>query len=90
VFLGFAAVDPGADPPALDALFVDPPAMGQGAGRRLLAAARAAARRRGIEALAIDSDPGAEGFYRAHGARPAGTRRSPSTGRELPHLVIPT
>ncbi|HWT25523.1 MAG TPA: GNAT family N-acetyltransferase, partial [Solirubrobacteraceae bacterium] len=37
--LGFAAVDPEADPPALDALFVDPPAMGEGAGRRLLAAA---------------------------------------------------
>ena len=87
---GFCAVDPAADPPELEALFVDPPAMGQGVGATLLTAAREAARARGIEQLAIESDPGAEGFYRAHGARRVGARRSPSTGRLLPHLVVPT
>ena len=88
--VGFAAVRADAEPPELEALFVDPPAMGAGIGARLLAAARAGAGERGIAELAIDSDPEAEGFYLRHGARRVGEVRSPSTGRLLPRLVIGT
>ena len=88
--LGFAAVDPGADPPELDALFVEPRAMGAGVGRALLATARAAAVEEGIAELAIDSDPEAEAFYLRAGARRVGEARSRSTGRVLPRLVIAT
>ena len=88
--LGFCAVDPGADPPELVALFVEPRAIGTGAGRALLAAARAEAGAAGIAELAIESDPDAEPFYLAQGAERAGTRTSPSTGRVLPLLRIAT
>ena len=86
--LGFSAVNPATDPPELDALFVEPAAMGAGVGRALLAASRAAAAAGGIGELAIDSDPQAEPFYLREGARRAGEVRSPSTGRMLPRLVI--
>jgi GNAT superfamily N-acetyltransferase len=88
--LGFAAVDPAADPPELDALFVEPRAMGAGVGRALLANARAVAEAGGIAELAIDADPEAEAFYLRAGARRVGDVRSPSTGRMLPRLVIAT
>ena len=64
----------GLEPAELEMLFVDPAAIGTGLGRALL----------------IESDPDAEPFYRAHGAEPAGTRTSSSTGRELPLLRIAT
>ena len=88
--LGFAAVRPDAEPPELEALFVEPRAMGTGVGRALLARARAAAAAAGIAELVIDSDPQAEGFYLRAGARRDGESRSPSTGRLLPRLVIRT
>lgn len=37
----------------------------------------------------IESDPDAEPFYLAQGAKRVGTRRSVSTRRELPLLQIP-
>ena len=86
--VGLAAVDPGAA--ELELLFVDPPAIGTGVGRALLLDALDRAREAGLGALTIESDPDAEPFYRAHGAEPAGTRTSSSTGRELPLLRIST
>jgi GNAT superfamily N-acetyltransferase len=86
--VGFAAVDPAAR--ELEMLFVDPAAIGTGAGRALLRDALAAAREAGLAELVIESDPDAEPFYRSQGAEPAGTRTSWSTGRELPLLRIPT
>ena len=88
--LGFSAVSTDADPPELDALFVEPRAMGAGVGRALLREACAAAAAAGVEELAIDSDPQAEAFYLRAGARRVGEARSPSTGRMLPRLVIAT
>ncbi|MFE9205558.1 GNAT family N-acetyltransferase [Micromonospora sp. NPDC007230] len=70
----------------LDMLFVDPPAIGTGAGRVLFDHAVAVARAAGARTLWIDADPGAEPFYRHVGAVPAGTSVSPSTGRTLPRL----
>ena len=86
--VGFAAVDPEAR--ELEMLFVDPAAIGTGAGRVLLRDALEQAREAGLEELLIESDPDAEPFYRAQGAVPAGTRTSWSTGRELPLLRIRT
>jgi N-acetylglutamate synthase-like GNAT family acetyltransferase len=88
--VGFSAIDLALDPPELVALFVEPAAIGTGAGRALLARAREEAAAAGVAELAIESDPDAEGFYRAQGAVPAGERRSSSTGRVLPLLRIPT
>ncbi|MGY0004619.1 GNAT family N-acetyltransferase [Micromonospora sp. I033] len=70
----------------LEMLFVDPPAIGTGAGRALFDHAVATARAAGARAVWIEADPGAEPFYRHVGAAPAGTSVSPSTGRELPRL----
>ena len=86
--VGFAAVD--LEARELEMLFVDPPAIGTGAGRALLRDALEQARAAGLEELVIESDPDAEPFYRSQGAAPAGTRTSWSTGRELPLLRIRT
>lgn len=74
----------------LEALFVEPHAMGQGVGKALFARARQAAQALGAHALVIASDPGAEDFYLAMGAVRAGTQASGSiAGRALPRLVLP-
>lgn len=66
-------------------LFIDPAAMGRGAGRRLYAHALATAGRLGFTRLAIDADPNAEPFYRAMGAVTVGRVPSGSiAGRTLP------
>ena len=78
--------DPADDDPAcaeLVALFVEPDAIGSGAGRALLRDALEAA---GGRPVLVESDPNAVGFYAAQGARRVGSRISPSTGRELPLL----
>jgi len=69
----------------LDALFVDPPAIGSGAGRALFAAAVALARGRGARRLTILADPHAASFYERMGA--TFLRNAPSDaipGRLLP------
>lgn len=69
----------------LDALFVDPPAIGGGAGRALFGAAVEVARRRGARRMTILADPNAAAFYERMGAR--FLRNAPSDaipGRLLP------
>lgn len=71
----------------LDALFVDPAAIGQGVGRALWEHAVRTAKAAGYRQLVIQSDPHAEGFYRAMGAVSMGERESSVTpGRFLPLL----
>lgn len=79
------------DPPEgeLSDLWLDPQVIGHGHGGRLLRHALAVAAERGYEALVIESDPNAEGFYLAMGAARIGDRQSPS-GRTLPLLRIRT
>ena len=89
VLLGFAALSLDA-PAELEALFVEPAAMGQRVGAALVEHARSTARRAGVDALLIESDPNAEAFYRRQGAEPVGERRSPTSGRRLPLLRLPT
>jgi GNAT superfamily N-acetyltransferase len=72
-------------------LWVDPPFMGQGLGRRLLTHALREAARLGASEVEVVSDPNAEAFYRLMGAHPSGSRSAPVGGqaRELPVLILP-
>ena len=69
----------------LDALFVEPAAMGQGVGKRLWRHAVATAAKLGCSEMVWQSDPQAEGFYLALGAQRAGESESTvMPGRMLP------
>lgn len=69
----------------LDALFVEPGAMGQGVGKRLWQHAVATAATLGCSEIVLQSDPQAEGFYLAMGAQRAGESASTvMPGRMLP------
>ena len=69
----------------LDALFVEPAAMGQGIGSRLWRHAVSSAAKLGCSEMVWQSDPQAEGFYLAMGAEPAGELESTvMPGRLLP------
>lgn len=73
----------------LDALFVDPSAIGKGVGRELLQHAILRLAARGAERLVIQGDPHAADFYEAAGGRLVGTRESGSIpGRQLPMYEI--
>jgi GNAT superfamily N-acetyltransferase len=83
--VGMAAVLPEGETSDLDAMFVDPPAIGSGAGRALFDAAVALARRQGAKRMTILADPNAAPFYERMGARYL--RNAPSDaipGRTLP------
>ena len=64
--VGVARVEPDGE---LGVMFVDPPAMGRGAGRVLFDAAAALARRLGARSMPILADPNAAPFYERMGAR---------------------
>ena len=83
--IGMACVLPEGETSDLDALFVDPPAIGSGAGRALFEAAVILARRHGARRMTILADPNAAAFYERMGAHYL--RRAPSDaipGRTLP------
>ena len=83
--VGMACVLPDGETSDLDALFIDPPAIGSGAGRALFDAAVASARRQGARHMTILADPNAAAFYERMGARYL--RNAPSDaipGRTLP------
>jgi GNAT superfamily N-acetyltransferase len=85
--IGFGAVAPGDPEAELWWLFVEPAAIGSAAGRALLQHALGLARTLGATTLRIESDPNAEPFYLAMGAKPTGETRSQSIpGRSLPLL----
>ena len=69
--------------------FVDPAAIGQGVGTRLWRHLIGEARRRGVERIVVESDPNAEGFYLAMGARTVGAVPSRSiANRRLPLMEL--
>lgn len=83
--IGMACVLPEGDASDLDALFIEPPAIGSGAGRLLFDAAAALARKQGARRMTILADPNAAAFYERMGAR--FLRNAPSDaipGRTLP------
>ena len=70
-------------------LFVEPRAIGGGHGKRLWHHAETLARAQGYRSLIVESDPFAEGFYRAMGMDRIGQVPSGSIpGRTLPKLRI--
>lgn len=90
---GFIQVNTDSRPWALEAMWVHPAHMGRGIGKALLAWAVDLAAAGGQAELAIDADPNAEGFYRAHGARVVGSVAAPIDGdpaRVRPQLRLPT
>lgn len=69
----------------LGMMFVDPPAMGLGAGRALFHAAAVLARRLGARSMRILADPNAAPFYERMGARLVSHAPSDAIpGRTLP------
>jgi ribosomal protein S18 acetylase RimI-like enzyme len=69
-------------------IFVAPEVLGAGLGRRLWGHLEDTARAAGAACLEVDSDPHAEGFYRAMGKHRVGEAPSGSiAGRMLPHLA---
>lgn len=87
--IGYHRVIPG-DPAELEDLWVEPSAIGSGAGRLLFEHAVEIARSGGASALEIDADPNAVGFYERMGAVHIGETRSPLIpGRSLPRLRYP-
>jgi GNAT superfamily N-acetyltransferase len=86
--VGFHRVIPG-DPAELEDMWVDPPAMGAGLGRRLFEHAVAIARSGGAAALELDADPNAIGFYERMGMERIGeTASTLIPGRALPRMRI--
>lgn len=86
---GFASLT--GDPPRVEVahLFVDPACIAGGVGRHLFEHVVAEARRRGAVELVVESDPNAEGFYRAMGAVRVGTVPSiVDPDRQLPLLRL--
>lgn len=80
--VGMARVEPDGE---LGMMFVDPPAMGRGAGRTLFDAAAALARRLGAHSMPILADPNAAPFYERMGARFVSQMPSDAIpGRTLP------
>lgn len=73
----------------LEDLWLDPQIIGRGLGRILFQHALGTAADERFEALLIEADPNAEGFYRVMGAIRVGSRQS-SAGRTLPLLRINT
>jgi GNAT superfamily N-acetyltransferase len=87
--VGYHRVIPG-DPAELEDLWVEPAAIGSGAGRQLFEHAVEIARNSGATVLEIDADPHATGFYERMGAVRIG--QTPSTlipGRALPRMRLP-
>ena len=83
--IGTVSVAEDEEGPELALMFVDPPAIGSGAGRALFEAAARLARRLGYSRMAILADPNAAPFYERMGAR--FVRNAPSDaipGRTLP------
>jgi GNAT superfamily N-acetyltransferase len=83
--IGVASVAPEGETADLDLMFVDPPAIGGGAGRVLFEAAAKLARRLGARRLTILADPNAAAFYERMGAR--FLRNAPSDA--IPGRVLP-
>lgn len=74
---------------AIEKLFVDPIAMGEGLGRRLVEWATATAGEAGARRLTVEADPGAVPFYQRMGMQLIGEAPSGSIpGRMLPVLAL--
>ena len=85
---GFYALSGEGHARELEHLWVDPPQIGRGYGKRLFTHLLRRLRAMRVTRLEIAADPNAEGFYRRMGARRVGSVPSTPQGRRLPLLVI--
>ncbi len=88
--LGVCALDPFGDQLEIAGMWVLPHTMGRGVGRQLLDAALEHCRSEGVATLRLLSDPNAQGFYKAMGARLIGYERGSPRGRLLPLMHLDT
>jgi GNAT superfamily N-acetyltransferase len=87
--LGLCALDDRDAELKVDLLYVEPTAIGSGAGRALWSHAVSRARQLGLLSLSVVADPNAEGFYLRMGAARIGTVPSEvDPGRNLPLLRL--
>ena len=91
VVVGVVALDHLPGEPTLGHLWVSPDCQRQGLGRTLLEKALAMAADRDWQALRVESDPYAQGFYERMGAVEVGRISAPVAGtdRFLPVLRLP-
>ena len=75
----------------MEVIWIDPAIHGKGIGRALVAECVAHAGAQGCDALRVESDPGARGFYERLGATYQGEVDAPVRGqpRTLPVLSLP-
>lgn len=87
--VGFYVLTTENDGVHLDHLWILPHALGRGIGRALFEHAALQAKRLGFQAIKIEADPNAEGFYQRMGATRVGTNitKIEGEGRELPLLI---
>jgi len=75
--------------PTLSNLWIDPPAIGRGVGRRLWEHMLAEARAAGFDTVRLEADPNAAGFYERMGAQHVGDAPSRvAPGRLLPVFEV--
>jgi len=86
--VGFYGLSAAGEPPEIEHLWVDPPHIATGVGRRLFTHLVRRLRSMRATRLRIASDPNAAGFYRRMGARRVGRVPSTPQGRYLPLLAI--
>ena len=87
--VGFYLLTTESDGMHLDHLWITPHAMGRGIGRALFEHAAEQATGLGFQAIKIEADPNAEGFYQRMGAKRVGVNVTEIEGerRELPLLI---
>jgi GNAT superfamily N-acetyltransferase len=91
--IAFYSLLKSADAWHLEHLWVLPKFIGQGLGKVLLQHAKSLAYQSGIQTITIDSEPYAEPFYLACGAKRIGTVPAPIDGepmRHRPQLILRT
>jgi GNAT superfamily N-acetyltransferase len=87
--IGVCQIDPAGHGGALDLLFIEPNAIGTGAGRRLFEHAKTQLKALGLPVMTILSDPYAEPAYLHMGAKRVEMRASDVfKGRDLPWLEV--
>ncbi len=89
--VGFFVLIPEATQWQLEHFWIHPLHMGRGHGKRMLAKAASVAAQGGAASLLIESDPNAEPFYLACGAKRIGELPAPiegAAGRVLPVLQL--
>jgi GNAT superfamily N-acetyltransferase len=86
--VGLATILPEGASAILEDLWIDPPAMGRGLGRLLVAHAAERARELGAKRLVWEAEPNAVGFYERLSARRIGESEPGAWGRRLPLMAL--